>query len=66
MKRLLNADEVAEGLGVERSWSTRRRGMDPARPTGRYTRFDLDFVEACAGELERGPAPPVSSTAASV
>jgi excisionase family DNA binding protein len=59
MKRLLNADEVAEVLGVKRSWvyAEARASRIPHVRLGRYTRFDPDSVEAWAAERERGPMP---------
>lgn len=68
MKRLLNAGEVAEALGVKPGWvyAEARAGRIPHIRLGRYRRFNPDSVEAWAAEREQGPAPQPSTASTSV
>ena len=61
--RLLDAREVADRLGVPRSWvlESARSGAMPCVRLGRYVRFDLADVEAwlesCKTTRAAHPAP---------
>jgi excisionase family DNA binding protein len=64
LKRLLNAEEVAEALGVRPGWVYQevRAGRIPHIRLGRYCRFNADSIEAWAAERERGPVPQSPTT----
>lgn len=53
--RLLTADDVAEMLGVPKSWvyAASRKGELPTVPLGRYRRYRPEAVEAWIREQER-------------
>ena len=55
-KRLLSIEELAELLGVPKSWLYRRTCLDeiPHLKLGRYVRFDLEAVQAWLEEKEAG------------
>ena len=55
--RLLDASEVAELLGVPRSWvySETRAGRIPHVVIGRYRRYRKAAVERWIADHERGP-----------
>ena len=58
--RLLSAEEVAELLGVPRSWvyAETRAGRLPHVPLGpRYVRYAEPSIRAFIAGLERGPTP---------
>jgi excisionase family DNA binding protein len=52
--RLMNAGEVAELLGVPRSWvyEQSRRGRIPTVSLGRYRRYRREAIEAWIEEIE--------------
>jgi excisionase family DNA binding protein len=56
--RLLTAAEVAERLGVPRSWvyEQSRRGLIPTVALGRYRRFRAEAIAAFVERLERDAA----------
>jgi excisionase family DNA binding protein len=58
-RRLVDADAVAEHLGVPRSWvlESARSGAIPCVRLGRYVRFDLDDVEAWLASCKTGGRP---------
>lgn len=51
---LLTADEVAELLGVPRSWvySQSRAGLIPTVTLGRYRRYRREAIESWLAEIE--------------
>jgi excisionase family DNA binding protein len=53
--RLLNADQLAERLGVPRSWvyAEARSGRLPHVPLGRYKRFRAESVDEWLKTLEQ-------------
>jgi excisionase family DNA binding protein len=55
MSRLLDANEIAERLGVPVSWvrESARSGAMPHIRLGRYVRFDLADVEEWLQECKR-------------
>jgi excisionase family DNA binding protein len=54
-ERLVDAQAVAERLGVPRSWVLQQARADaiPTIRLGRYVRFDLDDVDRWLGECKR-------------
>jgi excisionase family DNA binding protein len=52
--RLLTAEQVADKLGVPKSWvyEQSRRGEIPTVTLGRYRRFRLEAIEAWIERLE--------------
>jgi excisionase family DNA binding protein len=57
--RLLTADDVAEMLGVPKSWvyEQSRRGRIPTVELGRYRRFRQEAIEEWVREQESSLAP---------
>lgn len=55
--RLLAAGEVADLLGVPKSWvyAETRAGRIPHVTLGRYRRYRVDAIEAWLTDRERGP-----------
>jgi len=55
IERLLTAAELAERLGVPKTWilESARSGAMPCVRLGRYVRFDLTDVEAWLEECKR-------------
>jgi excisionase family DNA binding protein len=55
---LLTAEQVAEKLGVPKSWvyEQSRRGVIPTVTLGRYRRFRAQAIEEWIEEQEEGPA----------
>jgi excisionase family DNA binding protein len=53
--RLLNAEQVAEMLGVPKSWvwQESRKGRIPTVQLGRYRRYRAEAIEAWIKEHER-------------
>ena len=53
---LLTADQVADLLGVPRSWvyEQSRRGTIPTVTLGRYRRYRSEAIEAWVAEMEAG------------
>ena len=58
MSRLLDADQVAEMLGVPKSWvyEQSRKGLIPTVELGRYRRFRREAIEEWIAERENGGA----------
>jgi excisionase family DNA binding protein len=58
VRRLMNAGEVAELLGVPRSWvyEQSRRGRIPTVSLERYRRYRREAIEAWIAEIEGGAA----------
>lgn len=54
--RLLTAEEVADRLGVSRSWvyAAVRSGEIPHLKLGRYVRFRPETIDAWLADIERG------------
>jgi excisionase family DNA binding protein len=59
--RLLDAGEVAERLGVPKSWvlESARSGAIPCVRLGRYVRFDLDDVDEWVASCKQ-PGRPIA------
>jgi len=55
--RLLTAEEVADMLGVPKTWvyAETRAGRMPHVALGRYRRYHRDALAAWVAERERGP-----------
>jgi excisionase family DNA binding protein len=53
--RLLKADELAERLGVPKSWvyAETRAGRLPCVPLGRYRRYRVEAVDEWIRSLEK-------------
>jgi excisionase family DNA binding protein len=60
-RRLVDAAEVAERLGVPVSWvrESTRSGAMPAVPLGRYWRYDLDDIDAWIASCKQ-PGRPIA------
>jgi excisionase family DNA binding protein len=58
VSRLLDADQVAEMLGVPKSWvyEQSRKGLIPTVELGRYRRFRREAIEEWIAERENGGA----------
>jgi excisionase family DNA binding protein len=57
VQSLLTAEQVADLLGVKKSWvyAEARANRIPHVRLGRYTRFNAESVSAWVAERERGP-----------
>ena len=64
---LLTADQVAELLGVPKSWvyEQSRAGRIPTVTLGRYRRYRRQAIEAWVLELEHGRQSPLVAVAGS-
>lgn len=62
---LLTAEQVADLLGVPRSWvyEQSRRGTIPTVTLGRYRRYRREAIDAWVLEIERGRDPATAQMA---